>query len=607
MAESRELSLETMAILDRLKREGDLLRNSGTNSIKSVKIELAKFSGLFETISSSFDAQADNLRAAAGFSEDAALAQQRQNELLEAAGVTEEERAELEKRRFQSEKLKADQDFKDQEEREKKRAENEKGFFGKLKGFFSKETFGKIMTGIKFGVLGAVGLTLGYDFITGLLRGMGFDVDKFEKGFADGFNEFVTFLKDVDWKGIGETLKIFATPEALLAATGLSLLPSAIGLASDAALTSAALSAMRGRNAPMTTVPVGADGKPTKPDAPDAKGKGGRFNLKSVLKGLPKNPLGLLVSALGLSAVYFSEEIGEIFKDEASNATRSDIENAPVDASDLSTIGGFATAGSLFGIKGMLIGALVGGAYVLGKKVVEGIDDAINDTGELTNELERVLKIEQNPMLLRRAQAQARRTGEAIKTFEEVAVGEVERLNTEIQQGSAELEELRNKPLDTKGLSRGGVKAAQRRRDNAIKKLEEEIALRQKQLQTVEQTLEQRREQGVADLDVNTAGYQTTFPEVVSPGIQAQKQLALENTFDALGLDMQSIMNPYAAQASNVDSTNIPPMLIDNSSVTQGGTTINNITNQASNASSTTIIGSGGNPGNVYGSGSISQ
>ena len=44
------VSEETNEILDRLKKEGDLLRNRGAHSVKSVKIELGKFEGLFDVI-----------------------------------------------------------------------------------------------------------------------------------------------------------------------------------------------------------------------------------------------------------------------------------------------------------------------------------------------------------------------------------------------------------------------------------------------------------------------------------------------------------------------------------------------------------------------------
>ena len=37
------ISEETKAIIERLKAEGDLIRNTGTNSLKSMNIKLEKF------------------------------------------------------------------------------------------------------------------------------------------------------------------------------------------------------------------------------------------------------------------------------------------------------------------------------------------------------------------------------------------------------------------------------------------------------------------------------------------------------------------------------------------------------------------------------------
>lgn len=565
-----ELSLETQAILDRLKREGDLLRNSGTNSIKSVKVELAKFSGLFESISSTIESQVETLREAAGFSEDATAAQQRQNDLLEAAGITAQEQAELERRRFQTEQLKADQDYKDQEEREAARKKNEKGFFSKLSGFFSRDTFGKIISGIKWAAIAGIALTVGYQFVAGILEGMGVDVKKFEEGFVDGFNGFIKFLKDVDWDA---WTKALSDPLTLAGIAGLSLLPSALGFASDAALTAAALKGLR----TPTTVPMpdGPDGKPKtpKPDVPDTKkGKLPKIQLKSLL-----NWRTALLSAVGTGLIAYSGEIGEFFKDDASDVSKDDIMNTPVE-SNASTIAGFASLGMMFGPKGLLVGALVGGAYVLGKTLYNAVDDAINDLGSLPNELESVLKTEQNPQLLRRAKAQAQRTGVAMKTFEEVAQGTVERLNTEIEQSSAELEELKNAPLDTKGLSRGGVQAAQRRRENTIKALEEEIALRQKQLETVEQTLLERREQGVADFDINAPGYQTQAEFEVNQARREEARLKLNETLNSMfdGMDVEGLTNPFAGRAETMDGQWMAPMILHvDASTSHGGSSVN--------------------------------
>jgi hypothetical protein len=70
-----ELSAETQAIIQRLKDEGELVRNSGTNSIRSVKIEMSKFKGVFDVISANIVEQTSILRQQAGFAADALEAQ----------------------------------------------------------------------------------------------------------------------------------------------------------------------------------------------------------------------------------------------------------------------------------------------------------------------------------------------------------------------------------------------------------------------------------------------------------------------------------------------------------------------------------------------------
>lgn len=66
-----ELSLETQAIINRLKAEGDLNRNSGTHSIRSVKIELQKFGNVFTAISNNILEQTNMMRTQLGLAETA--------------------------------------------------------------------------------------------------------------------------------------------------------------------------------------------------------------------------------------------------------------------------------------------------------------------------------------------------------------------------------------------------------------------------------------------------------------------------------------------------------------------------------------------------------
>ena len=57
------VSAETQAIIDELKNQGDLIRNSGTNSIKSMNIRFDRFDGLFKSINDNLIKQTGILEA----------------------------------------------------------------------------------------------------------------------------------------------------------------------------------------------------------------------------------------------------------------------------------------------------------------------------------------------------------------------------------------------------------------------------------------------------------------------------------------------------------------------------------------------------------------
>ena len=64
-------SEDTQAIIDRLKAEGDLIRNSGTNSVKSLNVKLEKFDGLFQSINANVIEQTAMMKAQVGIANDA--------------------------------------------------------------------------------------------------------------------------------------------------------------------------------------------------------------------------------------------------------------------------------------------------------------------------------------------------------------------------------------------------------------------------------------------------------------------------------------------------------------------------------------------------------
>lgn len=64
------ISDQTQAIIDRLKAEGDLIRNSGTNSVRSVNLKLEKFDGLFTSINTQITEQTSIMKAQLGINQD---------------------------------------------------------------------------------------------------------------------------------------------------------------------------------------------------------------------------------------------------------------------------------------------------------------------------------------------------------------------------------------------------------------------------------------------------------------------------------------------------------------------------------------------------------
>ena len=80
-----QISEETKAIIDRLKAEGDLIRNSGTNSLRSVKIELSKFEKVFNVISSNVVEQTEMMRSQMGIAAEALEARKTQEQFEELA------------------------------------------------------------------------------------------------------------------------------------------------------------------------------------------------------------------------------------------------------------------------------------------------------------------------------------------------------------------------------------------------------------------------------------------------------------------------------------------------------------------------------------------
>lgn len=69
-----ELSADTIAIIDRLKAEGDLVRNTGTNSLRQMNMKLDKFDSLFQSINTNVIEQTTLMQKQMGIAVEAAEA-----------------------------------------------------------------------------------------------------------------------------------------------------------------------------------------------------------------------------------------------------------------------------------------------------------------------------------------------------------------------------------------------------------------------------------------------------------------------------------------------------------------------------------------------------
>jgi len=177
-----ELSAETNAIIERLRAEGDLVRNSGTNSIRSVKIQLDRFDGLFKCMCNNLTEQTEMLRAQMGI---------------------QEARFEAEKRQQDFDNLKKEQEKKDDSDRDannrKAAEERDAKLIDSLSGMMSLKNL----------ALGAGGLFLGYNLLKGAI----------DQQFNGAFSNMERGISEFNPAVITETFNRFGTTITTLETT----------------------------------------------------------------------------------------------------------------------------------------------------------------------------------------------------------------------------------------------------------------------------------------------------------------------------------------------------------------------------------------------------
>jgi len=378
-----ELSAETQAIIDKLQAEGRLLRNTGSNSIRSVKVELAKFEGIFNTISNNIAAQTDTMRASMGAQADIAerereqAARDRAFDDLEANQESAELKALREK--VETEKLKNDLAA----EKDKGKG---KGLFEQLKG----------LQNMKFLAAGAFGIgaaTIGYGYLNSRTEG--------------GLDRMVDSIATTAWDKISTSLNLIAekTPliltqmEAALSPENLEKLAATAGTAAVAGLGIGAAALAAGPVTEMIRdglVSYGViealrrRGGAAPPDV-DPDGRRGGLGGKDIGKGMRMPNLRSL-SVAGLATLALDTlmpAMGDAIRENVMGMTPNEIKNRKYDAVDFGgTVLKYASIGLMFGPKGAVVGAAVGAALGIGEKIADVIRDDAYDEGAITNVME---------------------------------------------------------------------------------------------------------------------------------------------------------------------------------------------------------------------------
>lgn len=419
-----EYTLQTKAIVDRLKREGELLRNKGAHSIRSIKQDMSKFDGVFQTISESILHQTDVLRSAvtsldslrtanresdiSNRSEELSntisvniadqatalralsTAIEEQTESLKAAIIesnssedtqSDEQLDELEQKRkrklddlrFRLEQKKLKNDLR----QEQNRGKEGKGLFGLLKGGIKKFFGGSFL---KIALAASLLGPIAFGFIDEMTNGKATEV----------LNQF----KELDFSVLKENMA-----EIALAAGGIAGLAYSLGSLGNTLSTLGTTITGLKLGTALTNLVSGLLG-----GGDGGRGRGGA-GMSNIAKVLGKSSIGLL----GVGAVAYHDKIGDFLRKNVGGMSDSEIENTPLNLTNIgvAAAGGAATGatiGSLFGPAGTLVGGLIGAAAGTAYGVINGVITKMEresaaeraDPKAIPDELKRVMELAKN-------------------------------------------------------------------------------------------------------------------------------------------------------------------------------------------------------------------
>lgn len=331
-----ELSAETKAIIDRLKAEGDLLRNSGTNSIRSVKIEMAKFESVFNTISANIVEQTKILQMQAGLAQEA-VEVQRSREQLDELQQEQNKTSNVTDQKIEK--------IGDQIEESINKAMTFRGALGTLKNI---------------AMIGG-GLFVGYNLLKGFIdeqTGGGFSsledsiADTDWSALSSSVNGFVSGVSAIDWASLSTAVNLASSAITNFGDWMENLLP---GILVGGILGSVARGALRGSIEGLIS---GGGGRRDPSDARLINGAQ-RTAIRAGIAGIVA--AGVLVFGNQVKDWVNRQSWSD---NEIGGARVGDVVGGAVDVASAAATG--ASIGAFFGPGGALAGAILGGSVALG-------------------------------------------------------------------------------------------------------------------------------------------------------------------------------------------------------------------------------------------------
>ena len=578
---NKRLSPQTQAIIDRLKAEGDLVRNSGTNSIKVVKAELSKFTDVFQAMNISLGGLSKQSAATLALAEQDAKLRALSNEERDAFYKKEAEMAQRQQELDNQKLIKQEKKAAAEKRERKSWFSGIKGLFGGILGFFKK--WGMILAGT----------ALGYQFIAGWLEGaLGIKLPTIK----ETITKMNDWLKSVDWDELGNTFRSLVGLSPLVIGLGVAMTSATFWLKGLPALMRGMLTGSfkkppavnpgtAGR--PGTTLAPGTPGTTTTPGGETRRlrdyrvlkdpetGKfvkntwwnrlklfgnadlpGGKYAPGAVGAAVSAGQIALgIANEERLSADASQEELLA-----AAYGRRKTFEQVAMDttlsmgAGALLGAGTGALAGGVGAVPGAAAGAVSGAAWGFATSIIDGVVREFRDFGEtgvdeLPNTIQYALEDEMGL------------TGEALvsslMTTRDVAQQFIDENKEAIEKNNEEIAELEQK------LEEAGTNNRRRRSIEAeIKRRRDDFEILQTQYD-VAQTIVQRKQQELETLKRERESLEDLYsqpPQAFLTSEERERQLFFEQLNKNAAEVAAGLRPPIVVRQGDVNNFNTTSM-----------------------------------------------